>query len=137
MYWTFLTDSPSKIECILQHTQKIYKLWNHDSLFSVGSLIKTKQFQEEVLKFFVVLWRYMVFQFPIRSECLFEQIYPVLTNIYRRLRSNFWDHSQLFRTNGVGVIEPNRPIFWAKYCIFRPMFYIFFMIIYFCNASVQ
>ena len=103
-----------------QHTQKMYNLWNHDSLFSVGSLIKTKQFQEEVLKFFVVLWRYMVFQFPIRSACLFEQIYPVLTNVYRRPRSNFWDHSQLFRTNGVGVIEPN-----------------LLMILYFCTASIQ
>ena len=92
--------------------------------FQQGPLIKIKYFQEEVLKFFVVLWRYMVFQFLIRSACLFEQIYPVLTNVQRGPRSNFWDHSQLFRPNG-GVIEPNRTIFWAKCCIFRPIYYIF------------
>ena len=72
-------------------------------------MIKTKQFQKEVLKFFVVLWRYTVFQFFIRSACLFEQIYPVLTNVERGSRSSFRDLSQLFRTNGVGVIGPNRP----------------------------
>ena len=59
-------------------------------------LIKTKLFQNEVLKVFVVLWRYMVFQISLHFACFFESISgdngPVsfdLTNVERGLWSNF------------------------------------------------
>ena len=41
-----------------------------------------------------------------------------LSNVERGPRSNFWDHSQHFRTNGFHVIAPNMANFWVK-CCFR------------------
>ena len=41
-----------------------------------------------------------------------------LSNVERGPRSNFWDHSQHFRTNGFRVIAPNRANFRVK-CCFR------------------
>ena len=98
-------------ETVFILTRSFHKYFNIGKLHC-GPLSKTKQFQKEVLKFFVSLWRYMVFQFSIKLACLFDQIYPVLANVERGSRSRFWDHSQLFRTNGVCIIEPNRPIFF-------------------------
>ena len=67
----------------------------------------------------------MVFQFFLLGQHVFlSKIYPVLTNVERGLRSNFWDHSQLFQTIGIGVIEEDAPTFWVKSCILRPMYYI-------------
>ena len=99
-------------------------------------LIRTKQFQKEVLKFCLCFGDIWFSNFPLGRH-VFEQIYPVLTNVERGSRSSFWDHSQLFRTNRVGVIEPNRPTFFVKWCIFRHMYYILGMIFYFCNSSIQ
>ena len=31
--------------------------------------------------------------------------------VERGPRSNFWDHSALFRSTGLAVIDPNRPFF--------------------------
>ena len=33
------------------------------------------------------------------------------STVERGPRSNFWDHSALFRSTGFAVIDPNRPIF--------------------------
>ena len=85
-------------------------------------IINKKQFQNEVLKFFFVLWRYMILQISMSFAQLFWSIYapnePVrfdLTNVERGPRSNFWDHSQHFRTNGFRVIAPNRANFRVKW----------------------
>ena len=80
--------------------------------------IKTKQFQNKVLKFFVVHWRNHVFQFSLRTKRLFGAIFLdngpvrfVLTNVERGPRSNFSDNLELSPTTGFGVIGQNRPIF--------------------------
>ena len=38
--------------------------------------------------------------------------------VERGPRSNFWDHSALFRSTGFGVIDPNRLIFREKCCLY-------------------
>ena len=37
--------------------------------------------------------------------------------VERGPRSNFWDHSALFRSTGFGVMDPNRPFFRENCCI--------------------
>ena len=77
------------------------------------------------VKFFVVLGRYMVFRISMSFAQLFlynsdcnEPVTFDLSNVERGPRSNFWDHSQHFRTNGFCVIAPNRANFRVK-CCFR------------------
>ena len=90
---------------------------------------KKKQFQNKVLKFFFVLGRYMVFRISMRFARLFESISGRngpdkfdLSNVERGPRSNFWDHSQHFRTNGFRVIAPNMANFRVKCCFWGDLF---------------
>ena len=53
--------------------------------------------------------------------------------VERGPRSNFWDHSALFRSTGFCVIHPNRPIFRENCCIC----YILGMIFWLCNPPIQ
>ena len=85
-------------------------------------IIKTKQFQNEVLKFFVVHWRNQVFQFSLRLKRLSvfffldnDPVRFVLTNVERGPRSNFSDNVELYPTNDFGVIALNRPNFSSIY----------------------
>ena len=52
--------------------------------------------------------------------------------VERGPRSNFWDHSALFRSTGFAVIDPNRPFFREN----RYICYILGMIFWLCNAPI-
>ena len=98
---------------------------NHDGLFSVGSFNEKKAISKRSYK--ILCCDLEIYGFPIfllGRHVFLSKIYPVLTNVERGLRSNFWDHSQLFQTIGIGAIEENGPTFWVKCCILRPMYYI-------------
>ena len=69
-----------------------------------------------------MLGRYKVFRISMSFAGLFDSIYgrnePVtfdFFNVERGPRSNFWDHSKHFWTNGFRVIAPNRANFRVKW----------------------
>jgi len=104
-----------------------------------GFLSKQSNFRTKFLNSYVVLWRYMVFRISMRFTRLFLTISGGngpdrfdLTNVERGPRSNFWDHSQHFQTNGFGVIDPNRPILKEILLIL----YIWGKSFFFANAAI-
>ena len=95
-----------------------FKIEDHEKITILNLLLKQSNFR---IKFFIVLWKYMVLWISLHFACLFYTILDtdgilwfIFTNVERGPRSNFWDHLQHFQTNGFRAIEPNKPIFRVK-----------------------